>query len=124
MRASFRLSSLPPRSICVSCASLSAVRSELEALREEAAQGVALSEAQAKFLEQEDAANWQRPALPVRDAAGVELPPRAPDPPRESVYGKRLDEFAVSQCPSYRRWGALSTAPQATPPAAPCDGLS
>ena len=39
-----------------------------------------------------------------------------PDPPRVSVYGKRLDEFSVSQCPGYRRWRVLRREPHVLAP--------
>ena len=81
--------------------------SEIDNLRDEVARGVELSEAQQVFLEEEDDETWKRPNLSMRDGVGSEMLPGAQDLPRESVYGKRLDAFAVSQCPSYRRWGTL-----------------
>ena len=83
--------------------------SELGILEEEENRGVELTVAQQEFLKDEAASAWKRPKLEVRDACGIELPSEtAPQPPRVSIYGRRLDEFAASQCPSYRRHGVLS----------------
>ena len=83
--------------------------SELGILEEEENRGVELTVAQQEFLKDEAASAWKRPKLEVRGACGIELPSEtAPQPPRVSIYGRRLDEFAASQCPSYRRHGVLS----------------
>ena len=83
--------------------------SELGILEEEESRGVELTVAQQEFLKDEAASAWKRPKLEVRGACGIELPSEtAPQPPRVSIYGRRLDEFAASQCPSYRRHGVLS----------------
>ncbi len=76
-------------------------------LREEQSRGVELTVGQQGFLEDEDPDAWKRPDLPRRDATGAELGPGVADAPRASVYRKRLEELAVSKCPSYRRCGAL-----------------
>ena len=44
--------------------------------------------------------------------------PGADEAPRESVYRKRLDDFAVSGCPNYRRLGSLHHAHRAELPLA------
>ena len=66
--------------------------SELEALREEPA----LSEKRETFLAEAKDEDWARPLLPVRDSTGAEVQRGAAEAPRESVYGKRLDAFAVA----------------------------
>ena len=81
---------------------------ELDTLREEHARGVEPTAAQQEFLETESESAWNRPKLHLSD-----------EPKRGSIYGKRLDEFAASQCPSYRRHGLLTygdTAEEANPP--------
>ena len=82
--------------------------SELEELRAEAARVGELTAAQQEFVDTEDEDLWRRPKFAPRDANGAEIPEQqAIDPPRVSVYGKRLDEFAVSKFPSYRRHSVL-----------------
>jgi hypothetical protein len=82
--------------------------SEVEVLREEVARGSELTPAQQAFLENEDEGAWKRPRLALRGAGGKELPEKeTAATARPSVYGKRLDEFAVSKFPSYRRHGVL-----------------
>jgi len=66
------------------------------------------SDAQVKVLETEEKESWCRPCFPLRDPSGSIL--SASEPPagmRESVYGKRISEFAVGQCPKYRRHDSL-----------------
>ena len=75
--------------------------SEVDVLVEEQARGTQLSVAQTIFREDEDPDAWRRPNVPLRDRDGKEQTAGDPETPRPSVYGKRLDEFAVSQCPSY-----------------------
>ena len=75
--------------------------SEVDVLREEAAAGCDLTEAQAAFLETEDADSWKRPSFPLRDGDGAPLPPAALQAPRESSYNLTIDSFAVARCPSY-----------------------
>ena len=82
--------------------------SEHDALRAAAARGMTLSEGQEAELETGDPDNWLRPLLPIRDKAGVEVAGNVPEPPRESVYSKRLNEFAASACPSFRRLGTIT----------------
>ena len=81
--------------------------SELDVLRAEQARGVELSDNAQWVLDNEANDTYCRPCLPLRDADGVELLPNAPVKPRDSVYKKRLHEFAVSECPKYRRLGTL-----------------
>ena len=82
--------------------------SELETLREEAARSVELTYEQQEFLDNESDDVWRRPDLAVRDRSGAEIKgEEGKEPARVSVYGKRLGEFAVSQCPSYRRLRVL-----------------
>ena len=76
--------------------------SELEALREEVVGGSTLSKDR-----HGDPDAWRRPSLPLRDHTGHELQPGAAPAPRESVYTKRLHEFAVSTFPSYRRLSTM-----------------
>ena len=84
--------------------------SEHDALRAAASRGLQLSETQEAELETGDPASWLRPCLPIRDKSGAEVAGNAPDPPRESVYSKRLNEFAASSCPSFRRMGTVRLA--------------
>jgi hypothetical protein len=78
--------------------------SELEALREETARGGELTSAQQEFLDTESDDSWKRPNLAMRDKAGLEInQEQVQESVRVSVYSKRLGEFAVSRCPSYRR---------------------
>ena len=79
--------------------------SKLDALAAAAARGFALSETQEAAIEGGDHDAWRRPCLATRDKAGVETAGNAAEPPRESVYGERLSEFAASACPAYRRLG-------------------
>ena len=82
---------------------------ELDVLKEEAA-GATDREApqpMRTFLAAADPDDWRRPLLPVRDKEGEAIPDNTPALPRESVYSKCLGDFAVSQCPSYRRHGDL-----------------
>ena len=48
--------------------------------------------------------------MPHRGAAGEVIPLGASEPLRTSVYSKRLNDFEVSRCPSYRRLGAMRIA--------------
>jgi len=84
--------------------------SEHDALRAAASRGLQLSETQEAELETGDPASWLRPCLPIRNKPGAEVAGNAPDPPRESVYSKRLNEFAASSCPSFRRMGTVRLA--------------
>ena len=84
--------------------------SELDELREEASRGSVLTEEQQSLLDTADPAEWRRPCLPLRDAAGEVIPLGASEPLRTSVYSKRLNDFEVSRCPSYRRLGAMRIA--------------
>ena len=45
--------------------------------------------------------------MPLRGASGSVVAPGSAELPRQSVYTKRLGEFAVSRCPSYRRLGSV-----------------
>ena len=84
--------------------------SEIDALKEEVGKGMALTEDQQNWIEASDEAledAWRRPLLPPRDKEGATIVEGAPEPPRESVYPKPLNAFAVSECPSYRRLGAV-----------------
>jgi hypothetical protein len=97
--------------------------SEIDMLREEASQGTGLTPQQQHFLDTESEEVWKRPKLSLVDARGEELPEQpVAEPLRRSVYGKRLDEFAVSRCPSYRRHGALHPPCQENVGSAPSTG--
>ena len=90
--------------------------SELETLREEISQGMQPTSAQQDFLDTESDDAWKRPCLALRDIHGAEIrDEKSHGSARASVYGKCLNEFAVSQCPSYRR---LSVLRQDLPPKA------
>ena len=78
--------------------------SELDTLREEIGRGIEPTSAQQESLDTEADDAWKRPDLALRDINGAEINDEdGRVPVRESVYGKRLDKFAVSKCPSYRR---------------------
>ena len=95
--------------------------SEVGVLKEEEAGGAVLSESQKEFLEAEgSAASWQRPDLPLRDLKGNCLDGAAASAPRESVYSKRLNEFAVSWCPKYRRLPTVRAPVRSEPPESAC----
>ena len=81
--------------------------SEVDVLQEDEAMGVELALEQQKFLSTQDPEAWRRPTFPLRDGAGEPLPPGAVEAPRESTYRRRIDTFAVSQCPVYRRQKSL-----------------
>ena len=78
--------------------------SEVEALRDI---GEDLTAGQRAFLEVTPPEEWKRPAFALRNACGnqIEEDEQGPKPP--SVYTRPIDSFAVSQCPSFRRLGAL-----------------
>ena len=67
------------------------------------------TDAQREFLETEQDAEWLRPSLTLRDISGQELSTleKTGSAARESVYSKRLSEFAVYHCPDYRRHASL-----------------
>ena len=66
------------------------------------------TETQKHVLETEDRENWCRPCLPLRDISGNELDgDTEPNVARESVYSKPISDFAVGQCPCYRRHGTI-----------------
>ena len=101
---------------------------ELDTLQGEIDAGLVPSEALRVALETEQPRreSWLRPCLPLRDVAGHELPadtPTAPGAVRASVFSKRLSEFAVSRCPSYRRPPAFRQA-TASSVDAPAPGLA
>ena len=81
--------------------------SELEALREEVVGGSTLSKDRQYLLDHGDPDAWRRPSLPLREGTGRELQPGAASAPRESVYTKRLHEFAVTTFPFYRRLSTM-----------------
>ena len=85
--------------------------SEHDALRAAASRGMTLSEEQEAELATGDPDSWLRPSIPIRDKAGMLVAGNAPEAPRESVYSKRLNEFAASACPSFRRLGTVGLAP-------------
>ena len=68
-----------------------------------------LTDTQKRVLEEEAKENWCRPCLPLRDISGNEVGgDTEPDVKRESVYSNTISQFAVGQCPSYRRHGTIS----------------
>ncbi|CAK0796442.1 unnamed protein product, partial [Prorocentrum cordatum] len=74
------------------------------------------SAAQTKALQELDPEMWCRPCLPVRAPNGELLASTdAGDVVRVSIYTKRVSEFAVGQCPEYRRRGALKRTDPAPP---------
>ena len=72
--------------------------SELDTLREEIGRGMEPTTAQQEFLDTETDGAWKRPDLALRDINGAEINDEDGRVlVRESVYGKRLDKFAVSE---------------------------
>ena len=67
------------------------------------------SDAQKNVLASDEAENWCRPCFPLRDVAGCELTEDTEvGGKRESVYSKPISNFAVGQCPNYRRLHTIS----------------
>ena len=67
------------------------------------------TDAQKKVLETNAPEDWFRPCLQLRDVEGNEIMPEDKLPAqRESIYGKRISDFAVGSCPDFRRHGTLT----------------
>ena len=83
--------------------------SELEAVQEDIANGLEVSEQTAQALQRavEAGENWQRPDFSLRGARGELLDPNALEPVRTSVYRQPLSSFAVARTPAYRRLPAM-----------------
>ena len=71
------------------------------------------SDAQNQVLETQDNDMWCRPCLPLRAVSGDLLSTSINgNDQRKSIYNKLLSEFAVGQCPGYRRHGPLKRSPK------------
>jgi len=69
-----------------------------------------LSDEQRLLLETTDDSEWLRPDLPACDTAGNRIEAADVQPAvKRSIYTMPVNQFAVSQLPSYRRLGSLHT---------------